>query len=160
MNRSMKDVEREIEETRERLDRTIGRLEDKLSVSSAVDEVIGGVRRSQYGGAVEQVLSSIRNNPVPVLVALAGIGWLLRRVERESREGRRATATPPPRPARYPSPPRAEDTGFLRDTDIDPDLEPPEFAQDPRGAPPRGVPERPTGPIPDPRRTAPADGGI
>ena len=99
MNRSMKDVEREIEETRERLDRTIGRLEDKLSVSSAVDEVIGGMRRSQYGGAVEQVLNSIRNNPVPVLVALAGIGWLLRRVERDSRRGKRDAEETPARAA-------------------------------------------------------------
>jgi hypothetical protein len=155
MNRSMKDVEREIEETRERLDRTIGRLEDKLSVSSAVDEVLGGVRRSQYGGAVEQVLSSIRNNPVPVLVALAGIGWLLRRVERESREGKRATATPPrpTRSTRYPPPPRAPDTGFIRDEDIDPDLQPPEFAPDARP----GRAHDTT--IPDSRRPAPAGSG-
>lgn len=149
MNRSMKDVERDIEETRERLDRTIGRLEDKLSISSAVDEVIGGLRRSQYGGAVEQVLSSIRNNPVPVLVALAGVGWLLRRIERESREGRRAQA-PPPRRRAYP-PPRNADTGFIRDEDIDPDLEPPEFAFKTQG--------RATGPVPDSRRTAPAGNG-
>lgn len=147
MNRSMKDVEREIEETRARLNRTIGRLEDKLSVSSAVDEVLGGVRRSQYGGAVEQVLSSIRNNPVPVLVALAGVGWLLRRVERESREGKRATATPPP------PPPRTPDTGFTRDEDIDPDLQPPEFAPDARP----GRAHDTT--IPDSRRPAPAGSG-
>lgn len=153
MNRSMKDVEREIEATRERLHRTIGRLEDKLTVSSAVDEVIGGVRRSQYGGAVEQVLDSIRNNPVPVLVALAGVGWLLRRIEKESREGGRVLATPPPRPTRYPSP-RTRDTGFIRDEDIDPDLEPPEFAKDVRGAPARA-----TGAAPDPRRTASAGNG-
>jgi hypothetical protein len=118
MNRSMKDVEREIEESRARLDQTIDRLQDKLSVSSAVDEVIGGVRRSQYGGAVEQVLAAIRNNPVPVLVALAGIGWLLRRVERESSTPRGESTRPPPR---HP-PPTARDTGFIRDEDIDPDL--------------------------------------
>ncbi|HSP25565.1 MAG TPA: DUF3618 domain-containing protein [Saliniramus sp.] len=145
MNRSMKDVEREIEESRARLDRTIDRLQDKLSVSSAVDEVIGGVRRSQYGGVVEQVLTSIRNNPVPVLVALAGVGWLLRRVERESSEARRAEVRPPrrDRTPRYP-PPTARDTGFIRDTDIDPDLQP-------YGAP--GLePGRPAAPIPDPTR--------
>jgi hypothetical protein len=146
MNRSMKDVEREIEESRARLDRTIDRLQDKLSVSSAVDEVIGGVRRSQYGGVVEQVLTTIRNNPVPVLVALAGVGWLLRRVEREGSAARRTDIRPPPRypPPRYP-PPTARDTGFIRDTDIDPDLRP-------YGA--SGLePEQPA-PTPDPTRPA------
>jgi hypothetical protein len=126
MNRSMKDVEREIEESRARLDRTIDRLQDKLAVSSAVDEMIGGVRHSRYGGMVDQVLASIRNNPVPVLVALAGVGWLLRRVERESREGRRATVDPdlrrPRRAGPYPPSPAARDTGFIADEDIDPDL--------------------------------------
>lgn len=146
MNRSMKDVEREIEESRARLDQTIDRLQDKLSVSSAVDEVIGGVRRSQYGGVVEQVLTSIRNNPVPVLVALAGVGWLLRRVERESTAARRASTQPPPPrypPPRYP-PPTARDTGFIRDTDIDPDL--PEYSA------PAADPERPAARAPDPTR--------
>jgi hypothetical protein len=147
MNRSMKDVEREIEESRARLDQTIDRLQDKLSVSSAVDEVIGGVRRSQYGGVVEQVLTSIRNNPVPVLVALAGVGWLLRRVERESSAARRASTSPPP-PPRYPPPryppPTARDTGFIRDTDIDPDL--------PAHGAPGLEPERPAARTPDPTR--------
>jgi hypothetical protein len=154
MNRSMKDVEREIEESRARLDQTIDRLQDKLSVSSAVDEVIGGVRRSQYGGVVEQVLSSIRNNPVPVLVALAGVGWLLRRVERESSAARRATTSPapPPRypPPRYP-PPTARDTGFIRDTDIDPDL--PAYGE------PGLEPGRPVARTPDPTRPVPSRTG-
>jgi hypothetical protein len=122
MNRSMKDVEREIEESRARLDRTIDRLQDKLAVSSAVDEVIGGVRQSRYGSVVDDVLASIRNNPVPVLVALAGVGWLLRRVEKESRTRRRATADPSLRRKGYPPSPAARDTGFIADEDIDPDL--------------------------------------
>jgi hypothetical protein len=145
MNRSMKDVEREIEESRERLDRTIDRLQDKLSVSSAVDEVIGGVRRSQYGGVVEQVLGSIRNNPLPVLVALAGVGWLLRRVEREGRAARRADTTPHPHfpSSRFPRA-TARDTGFIRDTDIDPDLT--EIGT------PGFEPERSAAPTPDPTR--------
>jgi len=148
MKRSMKDVEREIEESRARLDQTIDRLQDKLSVSSAVDEVIGGVRRSQYGGVVEQVLTSIRNNPVPVLVALASVGWLLRRVEREGTAARRASTQPPPPrypPPRYP-PPTSRDTGFIRDTDIDPDL--PEYGV------PAPEPERPAARTPDPTRPA------
>jgi len=154
MNRSMKDVEREIEESRARLDRTIDRLQDKLSVSGAVDEAIGGVRRSQYGGTVEQVLASIRNNPVPVLVALAGLGWLLRRIERESDAARRAGESRRTRPQARPAPspsPTARDTGFLRDEDIDQDLSYPESSD--------LETDRATARPPDPKRPVPSRSG-
>ena len=83
MTQSIQDLERDIEESRARLDLTIDRIQGKLSASGVVDDVIGQVRRSGYGTAVDRSLEAIRNNPVPVLLVVAGIGWLLHRAARQ-----------------------------------------------------------------------------
>jgi hypothetical protein len=80
---TIRDLERDIEESRARLDLTIDRIQGKLSASGVVDDVLGQVRRSGYGGAVDRTLVAIRNNPVPVLLVVAGIGWLLHRASRQ-----------------------------------------------------------------------------
>ncbi len=161
MNRSMNDVEREIEESRARLDRTIDRLQEKLTVSGAIDETLGGIRKSRYGGSVERALETVRNNPVPVLVALAGIGWLLRRYAGEPVPGEPVRPRrPQPYPSRSPSRgPLRRDTGFIGDEDIDPDLAAtggPEIR--PRSASTR-QPDT-TGSGPRPPRPAPARGDV
>ncbi len=89
MTQSISELERDIEESRARLDLTIDRIQGKLSTSGVVDDVIGQVRRSGYGGAVDRSLEAIRNNPVPVLLVVAGLGWLLHRASRQ--QGRVAT---------------------------------------------------------------------
>lgn len=79
MTQSIQDLERDIEESRARLDLTIDRIQGKLSTSGVVDDVLGQVRRSGYSGAMDRTLEAIRANPVPVLLVVAGIGWLLHR---------------------------------------------------------------------------------
>lgn len=85
MTQSIQDLERDIEETRARLDVTIDRIQDRLSVSGIVDEVVGSVRDTQFGSVIDTALSIIRRNPVPVLLVAAGVGWLLHRASQESR---------------------------------------------------------------------------
>jgi len=86
MNQSIQQLEREIEESRARLDITIDRIQDRLSVSGIVDEVVGSVRATEFGSVVDTALSIIRRNPVPVLLVAAGVGWLLHRASQENRE--------------------------------------------------------------------------
>ncbi|KAA2236672.1 DUF3618 domain-containing protein [Salinarimonas soli] len=88
MTQSITDLERDIEESRARLDLTIDRIQGKLSTSGVVDDVIGQVRRSGYGVVVDRSLEAIRNNPVPVLLVVAGFGWLLHRAARQQGAGR------------------------------------------------------------------------
>lgn len=89
MNQSIKELERDIEETRARLDLTIDRLQDRLSMSGLVDDVVAQVRRSGYSSAMDRALATVRENPVPVLLMVAGLGWLLTRLADEGRsEGR------------------------------------------------------------------------
>jgi hypothetical protein len=83
MTEDMKDLERDIEETRARLDLTIDRLQDKLSVSGIVDDMLGTARAKGFDSAFDHALGVLKRNPVPVMLVAAGIGWLLHRLSRE-----------------------------------------------------------------------------
>lgn len=85
MTQSIQELEREIEASRARLDLTIDRIQDRLSVSSIVDEVMGSVRTTEFGSVIDHAITIVRRNPVPVILIAAGIGWLLHRVNQERR---------------------------------------------------------------------------
>jgi hypothetical protein len=83
MTQDINALEREIEASRARLDLTIDRLQDKLSVSGIVDDMLGTMRSNRYGSVYDQTLEVIRRNPVPVMLIAAGLGWLIHRMSRE-----------------------------------------------------------------------------
>lgn len=83
MSESTTDLERDIEESRARLDLTINRIQDRLSVSGIVDDLMGSVKATQFGPVFDTALAVVRRNPVPVLLAAAGIGWLLYRMSQD-----------------------------------------------------------------------------
>jgi hypothetical protein len=94
MAQSMNDLERDIAESRARLDHTIDRIQDKLSVSGIVDDVLGQMRRNRYASTYDAAIEVIRRNPVPVMLVAAGIGWLLHRATREQRVTREVAFRP------------------------------------------------------------------
>lgn len=77
---SVREIESDIEATRNRLYGTIDQIQQKLTVSGIVDEVMGsaGVPRSQNGH--DFILGLMRRHPVPVMIAAAGIGWVVYRM--------------------------------------------------------------------------------
>ena len=79
---SLQEMERDIERSRAQLDQTIDRLQDKMSVSGVVDDMLGTARNGQYGPLYEQVLDTVRRNPVPVMLIAMGIGLLAYRLGR------------------------------------------------------------------------------
>jgi len=87
-------LERDIEESRARLDMTIDRLQDRLSVSGIVDDMLGTMRTNRYGSLFDQTLEVIRRNPVPVMLVAAGVGWLIHRMGREPSRTRAARPVP------------------------------------------------------------------
>jgi hypothetical protein len=89
MTQDIKDLEKDIEESRARLDLTIDRIQDKLSVSGIVDDMIGSARKSGYAPVFDSALAAIRRNPVPVMLVVAGVGWLLHRMSEDSVRTRR-----------------------------------------------------------------------
>ncbi|MGY2052813.1 DUF3618 domain-containing protein [Methylobacterium sp. JK268] len=85
MTQSISDLEQDIEKTRARLDQTIDRIQDRLSPASIVDEMLGTVRQSPMSGLYDGALAAVRRNPVPVMLIVAGVGWLLHRVSEDAR---------------------------------------------------------------------------
>lgn len=81
---SLQEMERDIERSRAQLDRTIDRLQDKMSVSGVVDDVLGTARNGQYGPLYERVLDTVRSNPVPVMLIAMGVGLLAYRLGRST----------------------------------------------------------------------------
>jgi hypothetical protein len=85
MTQSLQDLEQDIERSRAQLDQTIDRLQDKMSVSGVVDDMLGTARTSQYGPLYDRVLETVRRNPVPVMLIAAGLGLLAYRLGRPNR---------------------------------------------------------------------------
>ncbi len=95
MTQDINALERDIEESRARLDLTIDRLQDKLSVSGIVDDMLGSMRANRYASIIDQTMDLLRRNPVPVMLVAAGVGWLI------YRSGQKPARTPLVRPAPY-----------------------------------------------------------
>lgn len=86
---SMNDLEREIEESRARLDETIDQIQGRLSVPNLVDEMLGNARRvPQLATVYDGALDAVRRNPVPVLLIAAGVGMLFSRMAKETERRR------------------------------------------------------------------------
>jgi len=83
-SQSLQDLERDIERSRAQLDQTIDRLQDKMTVSGVVDDMLGTARNGQYAPLYDQVLATVRRNPVPVMLIALGIGLLAYRLGRPS----------------------------------------------------------------------------
>jgi len=80
MTESLNELDKDIEASRARLDQTIDQIQERLSVSSIVDEMLGNARRTPLSGAYDGALEAVRRNPVPVLLIAAGVGWLIHRM--------------------------------------------------------------------------------
>jgi Protein of unknown function (DUF3618) len=69
-------LEREIDQTRAQMDQTLGALGRKLSPGQLIDEALGLFR--EHGGDFAANLgNSIKQNPIPVMLAAVGIGWII-----------------------------------------------------------------------------------
>jgi hypothetical protein len=82
MTRRAEELEREIAETRDRLDRTLGALADKLSVRGIAGELAGSARARPFTSLVLGALKASRRNPVPLILMAAGAGLLLYEMRR------------------------------------------------------------------------------
>jgi ElaB/YqjD/DUF883 family membrane-anchored ribosome-binding protein len=74
--RKPEEIEADIKQHRERLDETLGEMEERFSPEKLVNSAFDYVR---HGGANEfasNLSGSIKTNPTPFLVATIGLGWL------------------------------------------------------------------------------------
>jgi uncharacterized protein DUF3618 len=70
------ELERNAEQIRADLDRTLDALERKLSPSQLLDRSLAYLR-DHSGELTRSVGEAVRRNPVPIVLAIAGIGWLV-----------------------------------------------------------------------------------
>jgi len=62
-SQDLQELERDIERSRAQLDNTIDRLQDKMTVSGVVDDVLGTARNGQYGASTTAFW--IRSGAIP-----------------------------------------------------------------------------------------------
>lgn len=74
--RDAEQLERNADQIRADLDRTLDALERKLSPSQLLDRSLAYLREHS-GELTRSVGDTVRRNPVPVMLAVAGIGWLV-----------------------------------------------------------------------------------
>ncbi|MDB5560191.1 MAG: hypothetical protein JWQ36_3125 [Enterovirga sp.] len=80
---SSREIETEIEQTRARLYGTIDRIQNKLTVAGIVDEVMGSAGVPRYQNGHDFVLGFMRKHPLPVMIAAAGLGYFVYRMNRQ-----------------------------------------------------------------------------
>lgn len=99
-----RDLERDVEASRARLDGTLDRLQARLNPSSIVEEFVGTTRRSEAGAAFyDGALHAVRHNPLSVLLIAGGVMLLLRQVTKPFVRVYRAERDPDVRTPLQPS---------------------------------------------------------
>ncbi|HET9446582.1 MAG TPA: DUF3618 domain-containing protein [Steroidobacteraceae bacterium] len=69
-------LERSADRIRADLDRTLGALERRLAPSQLLDRSLSYLR--EHGGDMTRsVGDAVRRNPVPIMITIAGLGWLV-----------------------------------------------------------------------------------
>jgi hypothetical protein len=75
-SRNPEQLERTADQIRADLDRTLDALERKLSPSQLLDRSLAYLREHS-GELTRAVGETVRRNPVPIMLAVAGVGWLV-----------------------------------------------------------------------------------
>ena len=76
------ELEAQAAASRERLNDTIGRIQDKLTIAGLVDEVAGQTRATRLVGDGDLLSGLLRRHPLPLMIAAAGLGLLIHRMSR------------------------------------------------------------------------------
>ena len=96
-DRSVTELEREVDRERERVSATIDELQSRASVGSLVDQLVKAV--GDNGGEVSRNLGrSLRDNPLAALLTGVGLAWLMAgsgKPREKERLGRPGPRVPP-----------------------------------------------------------------
>lgn len=70
-------IERDLDRTRARLDSRLTELQDRFSPGQVVDDLMAYFRGSGGAEFGQNLLDSVRSNPIPAVVAGVGLAWLM-----------------------------------------------------------------------------------
>ncbi|GEP06527.1 DUF3618 domain-containing protein [Methylobacterium oxalidis] len=129
MSRSADELEHEVEASRERLDRTLGDLQSRLTGPGLARD-FAGLRDPgrSLGEGFGQLAATIREHPLPALLIGAGLGLLAYDEARRAGRRRRVPVPPAARPAEGDLP---ENRGTRLDERLDAGVEETFPASDP-----------------------------
>ena len=85
--RSPEEIEKDINQSRERLDSTLHEIEERFSPQQLLNTSYEYIRHGGANEFVSNLSSTIKQNPLPFLLTSAGIGWLML-AQRNPNEGR------------------------------------------------------------------------
>jgi hypothetical protein len=77
MNRSAKEIEREVEATRASVEETVEALKEKMTLGQMVDEAAGYFRSTGGPQLFSNLGSQVRDNPLPLALVGVGLVWLM-----------------------------------------------------------------------------------
>jgi gas vesicle protein len=102
-DRSAAEIEREVEETRARLTGTVEQIKERVSPNQVAEQAMDWLRGSGGKEFLGNLGTAVRDNPVPIMLVAAGIGWLALSGNRRGSTTSRYEAAPRLRePAAYP----------------------------------------------------------
>ncbi len=70
-------IERDLDRTRSRLGSHLSELQDRLSPGQVVDDLMGYFRGSEGAAFSQNLLASVRANPLPAALTGIGLAWLM-----------------------------------------------------------------------------------
>jgi Protein of unknown function (DUF3618) len=82
-NRSAEEIERELKRRRSEIARTANAIQDRLTPEAALDQALAYMR----GPGGRRVLEAAQKNPLAVVLAAIGLGWLLLGMRQADEDG-------------------------------------------------------------------------
>jgi hypothetical protein len=76
-NASAAEIERNLDQTRARLNRNLGTLEDRFSPNQMMEQAIAYLRTGQGAAFTRNLGVSVRENPLPAAITGIGLAWLM-----------------------------------------------------------------------------------
>jgi ElaB/YqjD/DUF883 family membrane-anchored ribosome-binding protein len=116
-DRSSAEIEREVESTRARLTGTLEQLRDRATPGQLFEQVLDYAKQSGGTDFARNLAAAVRDNPLPVLLIGAGIGWLMLSDRRggETAGNQPRRALPPPSPSDRPAGVRVHSAAYQPD---------------------------------------------
>jgi len=106
------EIEEEVERTRASVTDTIEALRERMSPGQVVDQLMDYARDSGGPELMRNLGTSVRDNPLPLLLVGVGLGWMMLSGGRRPATYPLTRAPDPSRPLLPPPPPRPAGPGF------------------------------------------------
>jgi hypothetical protein len=76
-NKSSAELEREVRQQRADVERTLDAIQDRLSPGQLVDEAMNYLREGSGGEFFRNLGTSVKQNPVPIVLIGVGVAWMM-----------------------------------------------------------------------------------